>query len=215
MAMVLHAITNLGMLMFNLGNPLQKYLMLAKTLALTGLPVAALLLLLSSPANADILYTFIKMTCDPDSQTATIKVFYDSGESGEARSKHPEDGTYYLDDIGSTIFPKLGKQVICDVAPQRQVSFSAYKGNVPKKDSLHLYLDGTDFGRGGFLLGDGGFELNVRMTGDDAYTLKFCPNDPVAFFAAPDVISENKHQCQISHVVGGKLKDYQIVEPQQ
>ena len=169
-----------------------------------SLLVIVVFLMLSTTAKADINYTFIKMTCDPDLQSATIKVFYDWGDAGKARVALHEKDTYYLDDIASGNFrTEQPKKITCNLNNTQTISFVTYHG-LPKDDNLVLFIDKKRVTV--YQLGDGEWSLDIRANDKKTYTLEYCP--------APDIISLQPHarKCEVSHVSDGIIGESKTVE---
>jgi len=107
----------------------------------------ALVMLMPAASGADVNYTFIKLTCSPESQSATINIFYDWNDSGKAKVEHHEENVYYLDDIAKE--PK--KKVKCDLGKGEVISFIAWHdGAHMAHDNLEVRLN--DMGIGSFFI---------------------------------------------------------------
>lgn len=160
-------------------------------LAVTGL------CLISASARADMNYTFIHMDCDPASQTAKIKVFYDWNDTGKARAEHPEKGTYYLNDIARPWPVKditaARTKATCEMA-SHNLALVAHKGEVPNidKDNIEIFIDKKTV-PGFFNVNEKNIE--IKFSSDSDYTVKDCLSGPYPSY---------KTKCQSLHIVDGK-----------
>lgn len=187
---------------------------------LVVLLAGTVVVMLPSAAKAEISYTFIKMTCDPASQSATIKAFYSEDENADSHDKD----TYSLDKIGATTPQKYGKKITCDLGNGETVAFATHEGDVPKKDGLKLFFDQAKYHHasdrwGGYGLGDGGFTLNIKMTSVGEYALKYCPEDifqldSLGAERIEELAEKHEKKCEVTHVSQGLIVGHgEIVDP--
>jgi hypothetical protein len=179
-------------------------------------PVIAVMLMLPAASWADMNYTFIKMTCDKETKTASIKVFYDWNDSGKARAERHEKDTYYLDEVH-------GKEITCNLGNNQSVGFIAHGGtNTPKKNYLGLYLNHIHtHAKGesakaawGISLAQGAWEYNIRQTGMGQYDVRFCSKERY-FFAeySRKAISESVPLvCRDTKFIKGELIESHVEE---
>lgn len=175
-------------------------------------------------ARADVSYTFLKMTCDPDTKSATIKVFFEANEAGKNRAAAHEKDIYYLDDIGSSEPQEYGKKIVCDFGGGRAVAFATHVGDVPKDDGLQLFFsegkDNRSFARwGGYGLGSDGLTLYIKAIDQNEYIVKYCPDDAfqlenLGTEQQKRLIEQHKTKCEAVHVQNGVTTgSEEIVDP--
>lgn len=154
-------------------------------------------------AKADIIYKFIKMTCDASTHDAIIESFYDWNESGRDKIRNHDENTYYLDDI-ALIESKNDKprRINCNLETDQSISFSAYKGATPKRDSLKLFLNEKSPRWAHFSL-ENEWSLEIKPTGNEEFTIKYCVSDSPG---------NEKKTCGLSHVIKSKLKEKSLLE---
>ena len=166
----------------------------------------------AAPARADVVYTFIKMTCDPSVQTATIRAFYELNEAGQARSSKTEKDIYPLGERAGTTTTKQG---LCDLGEGRAITFLARQGALPGGDDVQLSFDGMAAAPAtredqGLLYGlsNGPWTLKAKALAGGEYVLTFCP-ESAAGLRIPTgqerVQLEQQHQnkCERVHVHKG------------
>jgi hypothetical protein len=163
-------------------------------------------LLLSNTAKADIAYTFIKMTCDPDAKSATISVIYDQNEAGKARSERHEKDIYPL---GERLGPITKKEGTCDLGGGQKIAFAAYQGELPKKDGLILFINGKDITD--HTLGYGEWTTDVQLVENNTYIIKYCPEFADGTFVQDIEAFYKSKQCRVSRVVDGKVQKSETV----
>ncbi|WP_263356148.1 hypothetical protein [Acidicapsa ligni] len=122
-------------------------------------------------AKADIAYTFIKMTCDPISQSVSLRSFYDWDTSGKERTISPGEGVYPL---GERTGQKTQTKGTCALGEDQVFSFVADQAALPKNDGINLFINGQKLERG-FTLNDE-WVMKVHQEAANAYSIKFCPN---------------------------------------
>jgi len=169
--------------------------------------IAVLTFMAPHLAKADISYTFIKMTCDPASNSVTIKVFDETNQSGEERSKNPGKDTYYLDDVASrNPSEKRPRKISCEFGSAQKASFVAYRGKTPKDNNLILFINDkhfTDYGLGG-----GEWTLAIQAMAKNDYAVKDCPPPDLPF------AQEHVGRCTLQHVVDGIWgTEFELVDP--
>jgi len=168
------------------------------TISYLFLMIVAIIVLNPSAAKADINYTFITMTCDPGSQSATINAIWDWNESGEARIARHEKDTYFLGDLSKT-----GSRVTCGLSKHQVVSFSAAESGRAREHTASIYLNGNKIDL--HTLSYGEWTLDIHATDNDADTIKYCPHFVDLSFQDASALKSNKRECRISHVKNGKL----------
>lgn len=177
----------------------------ARLLMLTALTV----FMMPRSAKADIVYTFITLTCDSSSHFASIRVFYSDDQDASLQEKH----TYSLDTIGATKPQKYGKRITCALGDGETVAFATHEGDVPKHDSLKLFFDEARFHRaldswGGYNLGYGGLTLYIKAIRQNWYLLKYCPDSPWGLSdlgqqQIDEFAAKHEKKCEAVHVSNG------------
>jgi hypothetical protein len=90
----------------------------------------------STSARAAVNYEFIKVNCNSDAEILIVSSFLDSDHSGEARAKHPDDNTYYLEELAKRGEEKLA----CDLGNNQVVSVEGmYSAAHPRDDGFQIY----------------------------------------------------------------------------
>jgi len=175
------------------------------------IPAFILALLIPSAARADIVYTFIKLTCDPDSRSAVISAFYDQNESGAARAKRHEKDVYPLGGRDGTNSEQKGQ---CILGNGQTISFLAVQGDMPKHDIFKLFVNGKHVED--TELGYGEWDLFIQSISRDSFDETFCPSEEAAFyfFRQSTPAGNGKKLCSVDRVVNGKAGKSQIVERQ-
>jgi hypothetical protein len=171
----------------------------------------AVVLLLTGSARADTGDVIIKMTCDPTAQTFSIKTSYDKNGSGKLAKQ--EKDTFLLSDLTRYELAKTDSRAVCNIAEGQTITFgAAWPDYILKKSFLWLKLNGNPFPCGACSLGYGRLDLDVKMTGQNTYTVKVCPDKPTKLFADLDKIKGLKSPCLVTYVVDGHV---QLVDDKQ
>lgn len=171
-------------------------------------------------AKADIVYTFVKMTCAPETKTATLKAFYDEDESGEERTAHPEKDVYPL---GERTGQPNDIRAHCDLGNNQTISFIAHQAALPKDDDLELFINRKPLVvrypglKQAFTLDDE-WTMTIHQGAPNAYSIKFCPSRPSSLRTVePQELErlreENKTMCDDIVVNNGVVVKAQTVEP--
>jgi hypothetical protein len=165
-------------------------------------------LLLSASAKADMNYTFIKMTCDKDAKTATIKAFYDWNAHGEERVERHEKDIYYLDEVS-------GKKITCDLGNNQSIGFIAYGMSATYKPNyLELYLDNMKKPWENIL---GEWKMNITSPEAGKYSVVFCSDDTITFFQEyknkwPTFKDDGQPACKHIGFTDGKITESHLIE---
>jgi hypothetical protein len=77
-----------------------------------------------------VLYEFIKVNCNSDAGMLVVSSFFDADDSGEARSKHPGDNTYYLEELA-----KDDKRIACDLGNNHVVFVDGFYSEAHPRDN--------------------------------------------------------------------------------
>ncbi len=143
-----------------------------------SLLLLAIMLLMPTTSWADVNYTFIKITCDPKSNTATIRALYVMNEVGEKKSKILEKGTYYLSDITKNRKYGISKKIkACNFGYGQTVSFTAQESREhPRANRLMLSLNNKE--EGGYPLAWGQWTLEIHALGSGQFDLHKCFDEP-------------------------------------
>jgi hypothetical protein len=164
-------------------------------------------------AKADIVYTFIKMTCDPASKSASLNAFFDENESGKLKTQNPEKDVYPLGERTGTATNTSGN---CDLDNDQTVSFIAYQYALPKHDDLKLFFNHKELDNL-FTLNDQ-WTMEIRQTELNNYNVKFCPDRPSSLRSLDaseirELTSQHKKKCDSIEIHNGSIVNFEAVDP--
>jgi hypothetical protein len=143
---------------------------MGKTFSCQPALAALVVLMISHPAKADIVYPFVQMTCDPVSRSVSLKSFYDENESGKERTASPGRDIYPAYHVDGSIEDTKGS---CDFGIGQTISLITHQGPLPKNDGVNLFINGQKLERG-FTLNDE-WTMNIHQEAPNRYSVKFCP----------------------------------------
>jgi len=167
---------------------------------LAALLICTTMILMPSASRADIVYSFIKVTCKPESKTAILQAYYLENEEGAKAAKTHEKGTYYLDEISGYTeindeVPLRGEIKACDFGGSQSASFIARKDHEhPRADGLRLFLNNKQV-NAWYTLAYGGWTLEIHALGEDQFDLRQCRDEHLP----------TEPQCGDAHVQDGKI----------
>ena len=165
-------------------------------LFLSALLVAASL---SHAAKADQYYPLIKVTCDKESQTITLRPYLHEGKDSKQLIKDIEDGKI-KDGYSFNAMAKSKQRITCDLGNGHTIFFGAFKSDTrPGNDNIEMFIDED---HAPVWIPTGPIQDEIHFLSVDDYTAKECP-----LSARGDSIQEDK--CKYVHVVNGKRVDDQ------
>lgn len=141
-------------------------------------------------------YTFIKVTCRPESRTAILEGLYVFNEAGAKKAKTRETDTYYLDNITKNRFQGKSEEInICNFGSGQTASFVAQQSHEhPRANGLMLFLNGKEI-HGWYTLAYGGWTLEIRSLGEGQFDLHHCRDEHLP----------TQPKCGDAHVLDGKV----------
>lgn len=154
---------------------------------LAGMAVA----MMPCTAKADIAYTFIKVTCDPASKSASVTTFTDWNGSGEARVEAHEKNTYEIGHIKNGT-----KTELCKFGPEETLAFKSYHDEARSaSDSFYLIENGYKLQNPFSLAHE--WTLYIHLRDDKKYSLKYCQK-PEGLFEGK--VSDQPIKCATSNM---------------
>ncbi|HEU0118260.1 MAG TPA: hypothetical protein VFR09_06465 [Alphaproteobacteria bacterium] len=180
-----------------------------------GLLWAMLVIAFGAPidARADVTYKFVKMVCDPGSNTMHLKSFYEENEAGAKDTEVHEKDVYSL---GVNRGSKKEVKASCKLDGQN-VAFVAYQAELPRGDAFWLFLNGkkvTD----PFPLTQ--WAMDVSPTNSNEFNVRFCPEfsydlRKLDSDERAELRENTAKKCEILHIWGTTIQDYEVIDADQ